>query len=171
MQNTNSLQHSFSMAAAFALAGALCAAAPADTAAATLEGNFKAYSVKKEKKRQPFEHYVEHYCGSNSCVFNVLTVPNNRRLEIRSISCYAYVESGGEIYYAYLERNRTEPSGMKTFLTPERQFDGGAVYYASRDELRFIANAGNTLSYTASASDNIGHFWCHMAGDRITYAN
>lgn len=142
------------------------AGAAALVAALTMVG---ATAEAAEVKREPFQKAVHVPCGSGitACSARVLTIPANRRFEVRSVSCSFTVRSPGTVNtMALVVDSATAP--MIDYLVPVQLGDDGNFRdLALNTQTMLIARAGDKLLIGANAKEDIFNINCKVAGEMV----
>jgi hypothetical protein len=124
-----------------------------------------------EKKREPWQHYVEATCfgTTSNCSASIYTVPARRRLEVKHVSCLVGVSAGLVPYFVRLHlKSKDGEHAYDTYL-PEFT-DDTAVNDLSvvNTETFFIAEAGGELEVQTTADANAEVLHCTVSGELVT---
>jgi len=144
-----------------ALAAAICLATLANPASAALV----------EKKREPWQQYVEATCfgTTNECRASVYTVPARRRLEVKHVSCLVGVSAGLVPFFVRLHlKSKDGEHAYDTYLPEFTDDDAFTDLSVVNTETFFIAEAGGALDVQTTADANVAVLHCTVSGELVT---
>jgi hypothetical protein len=119
----------------------------------------------EEIRRGPYQKFVRSTCPENtsSCRVEVLTVGNDRRLEITSVSCRIQVALGAVIDQAVLGNQVQTFDFFVPTLTSVAPFRT----YTFNAQTLFLGRSGDSLAVGAAANGEVVYMSCKLAGEMV----
>lgn len=155
--------HNLNRIAVFFILGALALGVPGGGAQAA-----------KEISRTPFTKFASNGCpSSGGCDVSFGAVPNKRRFEIRTVSCYVSIGNvNGRVLYWYLQAAKNSEVLGRIHLRPQHLgTTSTAVTYNANEQAYLVLPAGTTMSVgmtrDSSTAGGITHFDCTISGDKV----